>query len=141
MFFLLHGCQCCVFRYRSFDGWSVVGDCGMSLSYLLVCRMACASPGHIHLYLGLVARKPVFGVCYKARVKLVSSATEKIEISPVASLHMLLPKNRITKALIRLRECTGWSGPVLFANPRQVFSCCGPFDFIHVILVIELKDA
>ena len=30
---------------------------------------------------------------------------------------------RITKALIRLRGCAGWSAPALFANPRrQVFS-------------------
>ena len=26
---------------------------------------------------------------------------------------------RITKALIRLRECAGWSAPVLFANPTK----------------------
>ena len=35
---------------------------------------------------------------------------------------------RITKALIRLRGCAGWSAPVLFANPRrQVFSRRGPY--------------
>ena len=40
------------------------------------------------LYLGLAARKPVFGVSGKARLKPVTSATEtsqKNEISPVAS--------------------------------------------------------
>ena len=26
------------------------------------------------------------------------------------------------KALIRLRGCTGWSAPVLFANPKDRFS-------------------
>ena len=42
---------------------------------------------------------------------------------------MILSKKRITKALIRLRECAGWSAPVLFANPRrQVFSRRGPND-------------
>ena len=41
----------------------------------------------------------------------------KIEISPVASLHTILTKKQITKALIRLRGCAGWSAPVLFANP------------------------
>ena len=32
---------------------------------------------------------------------------------------MMLSKKRITKALIRLRGCAGWSAPVLFANPRR----------------------
>ena len=41
---------------------------------------------------------------------------------------MVLFKKRITKALIRLRGCAGWSAPVLFTNlRRQVFSCQGPF--------------
>ena len=82
--------------------------------------------------MGLVARKPVFGVSNKASFKPFSSATEtsqKIEISPVASLHMIRFKKRITKALIRLRGCAGWSAPVLFANPRQVYSRRGPCDF------------
>ena len=40
---------------------------------------------------------------------------------------MTLSIKRITKALIRLRGCAGWSAPVLFANPgRQVFSRRGP---------------
>ena len=41
---------------------------------------------------------------------------------------MILFKKRITKAMIRLRGCAGWSAPVLFANPRrQVFSRRGPY--------------
>ena len=67
----------------------------------------------------------------QASFKPVSSATgtsQKIEISPVPSLHVILSTKRITKALIRLRGCAGWSAPVLFANPRrQVFSRRGPF--------------
>ena len=62
----------------------------------------------------------VFGVSVKVSFKPVSSATEtiwKIEISPVESLHIKLSKKRITKALIRLRRCAGWSAPVLFSNP------------------------
>ena len=40
---------------------------------------------------------------------------------------MVLSRKRITKALIRLRGCAGWSAPVLFANPRrQLFSRRGP---------------
>ena len=82
-----------------------------------------------------VAGKPVFGVSDKTSFKPVSLATEtiqKIEISLVASLDMILCNKRITKALIRLRGRAGWSAPVLFANPRrQVFSCQGPYSIIH----------
>ena len=80
--------------------------------------------------MGLIARKPVFRVSEKASFKSVSSATltgQKIEISPVASLHMVLSTRQITKALIRLSACTGWSAPVLCCNPLgQVFSHRGP---------------
>ena len=73
----------------------------------------------------LVARKHVFGVSVKACFKPVSSATEtsyKTEISLEASLDMTLSKKRITKALISLRGCAGWSAPVLFVNPEDRFS-------------------
>ena len=36
---------------------------------------------------------------------------------------MILFKKRITKALISLRGCAGWSAPLLFANPEDRFSC------------------
>ena len=40
---------------------------------------------------------------------------------------MVLSNKRITKALIRLRGRAGWSGPLLFANPRShVFLQLGP---------------
>ena len=32
---------------------------------------------------------------------------------------MILTKKRITKALISLRRCAGWSAPVLFSNPPK----------------------
>ena len=72
------------------------------------------------------------GGCFdKECFKPVSSAKEtslKIEISPAASLHMILSKNQKKKALIRLRGCAGWSAPVLFTNPRrQGFSRRGPY--------------
>ena len=77
--------------------------------------------------MGPYATKPVFWVSDKARLKPVSSATEtsqRTEISPVASLDIIFFNKRITKALIVLRICAGWSTPVLFANlQRQVFSC------------------
>ena len=41
---------------------------------------------------------------------------------------MVLSKMRLTKGLIKLRRCAGWSAPVLFANlRRQVFSRQGPY--------------
>ena len=41
---------------------------------------------------------------------------------------MLLSKKWITKALIWLLGCAGWSAPVLLANPwRPFFSRCGPY--------------
>ena len=46
--------------------------------------------------MGLVARKPVFGISEKASFKPVSSATgtsQKIEISPVASLMWYFPQS------------------------------------------------
>ena len=39
---------------------------------------------------------------------------------------MILSKRRITKALISLRGCAGWSAPMLFANPRRQVGR-GPF--------------
>ena len=70
-------------------------------------------------------KKPVFVVSDKARLKSVSSAKEtsqKIEISPVASLDMILFKKRITKTLISLCGCISWSATLLFANPEDRFS-------------------
>ena len=81
-------------------------------------------------YIGHVARKPVFGVSDNGSFKTVSSATEtsqKIKISPVASLHMIRFKKQIRKLLISLDWCVDWSAPVLFSNPgRWVFSHQGP---------------
>ena len=61
----------------------------------------------------------------KARLKPVSSATEtglNIENLLVASLDLIISNKRITKALIRLRGCAGWSAPLLLANPEDRFS-------------------
>ena len=35
---------------------------------------------------------------------------------------MILYNKRITKALIRLHRCAGWSAPLLFVNPEDRFS-------------------
>ena len=77
---------------------------------------------------------PVFGprhekTCLQGfrqvRFKPASSATEtsqKIEIALEASLGMIVLNTWITKALIRLGRCTGWSAPLLFANHKDRFS-------------------
>ena len=84
--------------------------------------------GQVHailVQLGLHATNPVFGISNKASFTPVSSATwtsQKIELWPVASLHMILSTKRIKKALIRLHGCAGWSAHVLFANPEDRFS-------------------
>ena len=72
------------------------------------------------------------GVSDQARHKPACAATEtswSLEISAIESRDIILSKQRITKALIRLRECAGWSAPLLFAydirhishGPSQVF--------------------
>ena len=68
-------------------------------------------------YTGLDATKPVFRVSEKPRLKPVSSATktsQKVEISLVASLDMILSNKQIIKTLIRLRRY------LLFANRRRL---------------------
>ena len=73
----------------------------------------------------IYATKPVFWVSEKVRLTLVCSTTGtswNIEISLIASLDMILSRKRITKALIRLRGCAGWSAPLLFAQPDDRFS-------------------
>ena len=80
-------------------------------------------------HMGREAKKPVFGVSQKPRLKPFFWASETIEILLEASLYiMLLSNKRITKALIRLRRCAGWSAPVLFEIPRRkVFLPRGPY--------------
>ena len=40
---------------------------------------------------------------------------------------MIFSKKRITKALIRLRGCAGWSASVLLKKPqKKIFSLCCP---------------
>ena len=42
---------------------------------------------------------------------------------------------RITKALISLGGCAGWSAPLLFANPEDRFSC------VEVYMILEYFDS
>ena len=74
--------------------------------------------------MGRGATKPVFTrrVSDQVRLKTAYSSSEmswNLEISPVASLAIILSSERITKVLIRLRGCAGWSVPSLFATQED----------------------
>ena len=76
-------------------------------------------------YMGWDVIKPVFGVSDQVIHKPAYSATEtswNSEISLVACFDMILSNKSITKALIRLRGCAGWSAPLLFSNLEDRFS-------------------
>ena len=81
----------------------------------------------------LFRRKPVFGVCDQSRLKLACAAavaSYSLEILEIASICIFLSKQRITKVLIRLCRCAGWSALLLFAyGIKQVFSWRGSYVF------------
>ena len=80
----------------------------------------------------LVTRKPVFGVFDQGRLKKVCAAkeaTQRLKISDIETKSIKLSRQRKTKALIRLRGCTGWSAPLLFAYGINRFS----HDVAHLI--------
>ena len=82
-------------------------------------------PLHYLHNLILVTRKPVFGVCDQSRLKPACSATKtskKLEILDIETRGIILSKQRITRALTRLRRCAGWSAPLLFAYGYNRFS-------------------
>ena len=60
-------------------------------------------------------RKSVFGQVRDFRLRLVLQKLLNVETLYVSSLAKILSKERITKALIRLRGRAGWSAPLLFA--------------------------
>ena len=66
-----------------------------------------------------------FEVCDHVRLKPACSATEaswSLEIFGLASIDIILFRQRTTKVLIRLRRCAGWSAPLLFAYGINRFS-------------------
>ena len=73
-----------------------------------------------------VLRKPVFLVCDQVRFKSAYSATEaslSFEILDLPSVHVgILSRQQTTKALFRLRGCTSWSEPLIFAYGMNRFS-------------------
>ena len=69
-------------------------------------------------YMSPVTRKPVFRVCDQVRLKLAWSAIEtsyKLEISDIDTRDVILSRQWITKILIRLCGCAGWSASLFFA--------------------------
>ena len=72
-----------------------------------------------------VMRKPVLGVCDQGKLKLACAATEankRLEISNIETKGNVLFGQWITKTLIRLRKCAGWSVSLLFAYGKNWFS-------------------
>ena len=71
------------------------------------------------------------GVSGQVRLKLACSATEdsiRLESLVTETRGITLSRQRITKVLIRLRGCAGWSAPLLFAyDVRHVFSWLGSY--------------
>ena len=54
---------------------------------------------------------------------------------------MIYSKKRITKALVSLRWCSGWSAPVLFTNPRrQIFSRRSPNNDVMAIFIMRPRQ-
>ena len=73
------------------------------------------------------------------RLKPTCSDTEtrwKIKFLHEASLDILLSNKQITKALIRLRGCTVWSAPLLFACNMPGFPAWRPIIILYMLLKI-----
>ena len=75
------------------------------------------------------------GIFDQVRFKPACSTTEtsyNCETLAVASIHIVLSKQRTTKVLIRLCGYAGWSAPLLFAyGIRPVFTWPGPTEHSH----------
>ena len=82
--------------------------------------------------MGLVVIKQVFGFPTRSHAKQpaqLQRLAKKLKL--VASLDMILSIEKITKALIRLCRCAGWSVPMLLANPKDRFS----YVMAHVCMI------
>ena len=86
-------------------------------------------------HLSHVMRKPSLGLCKQVRLKPAYSATQPSKSHEIANKEIrdiILSRQWTTKALIRLRGCTGWSAPLLFAYGINRFS----HDMAHLSVVI-----
>ena len=83
-------------------------------------------------------RKHVRGLrCGKAQTSLLSYRDYQYWTFEHSKLNYFLPRERITKALIRLRICAGWSAPLLShaTNMQRLFFATRPdYDIVLVIL-------
>ena len=72
------------------------------------------------------------GVFDQVTFKPACPATEAslyLDTLDIASIHIILSRQRTTKVLIRLRGCAGWSTHLLFAyGLRHVFTWPGPYN-------------
>ena len=50
------------------------------------------------------------------------TVARKLKFLLIASLEIIISNKGITKVLIRLCRCAGWSAPLLFANPEDSYS-------------------
>ena len=75
-----------------------------------------------------ITRKCIFGDFRPGKVQTsLLSYSYNLETLDRASIYSILPKQRTTKVLIRLRGCTGWSALLLFAYAiRHIFAWPGP---------------
>ena len=79
------------------------------------------------------------GVSDQARHKPACAATEaswSLEISALESRDIVLSKQQTTKVLVRLRECAGWSAPLLLAyDIRHIFLWPGSIVLLYSIII------
>ena len=105
-------------RFNRFGGIQQGADVSPSLlQYLCVCFLS--------NYMSLVTKNPVFGVSNQVRLKSACSASEtshRLKILDIETRGIIISQQRITKTLIRLCGCAGWSAPLLFAYGKNRFS-------------------
>ena len=78
------------------------------------------------LNLSLITRKIVLGGLRPGKTQTVSEASYSLESLDLVSRDIILSKQRMTKTLIRLRGCAGWSASLLLAySIKQIFTWCG----------------
>ena len=77
------------------------------------------------IHMGLITRNLSSGFpprSYTNKPAQLPRIARTIEVLPVASFDKIHSNKRITKVLIRLCRCVGWSAPLLFTNPEDRFS-------------------
>ena len=81
------------------------------------------------------------GICDQVRLKLACSGTAaswSLETSSIATTDIILSRERITKMLIRLHGCAGWSVSLLFTYDKQVLPWCGSYEKHNVVYVTSI---